>query len=106
MNLSFQHKNEGFLCENCKAEVPAASRTCRDHCTECLYSKHVDNFPGDRACECQGLMKPKEILLERGEMRDIVFVCTKCHKAQNNKIASDDNREALLTLWKKQSGTP
>jgi len=32
--------------------------TARDHCPYCLYSKHLDIFPGDRKNECKGLMKP------------------------------------------------
>lgn len=98
MSLTFQHKNEGFLCEHCGADVPGATSTCRNHCTQCLYSKHVDNFPGDRAASCQGKLKPVGIIMKRGEMTDIAFECLKCGKRGINKIASDDNREALLKL--------
>ena len=32
--------------------------TARDHCPYCLYSKHLDINPGDRANECEGLLRP------------------------------------------------
>ncbi|WP_419962425.1 RNHCP domain-containing protein [Psychrobacillus sp. BM2] len=29
----------------------------RNHCPFCLFSKHLDNYPGDRSSECQDLMR-------------------------------------------------
>ena len=44
----FTMKDEKFICENCGKEVLPLGYTARDHCNYCLYSKHLDIFPGDR----------------------------------------------------------
>ena len=50
--------DEEFICLNCGYEVSKLNYTARDHCPNCLYSRHVDIMPGDRMNECCGLMKP------------------------------------------------
>ncbi len=51
--------NEGFVCLHCGAEVlPASGGFQRNHCPECLHSRHVDVVPGDRRNDCGGLMEP------------------------------------------------
>ena len=66
----------------------------RNHCPTCLYSKHVDIIPGDRANPCQGLMQPiaVEYLPQKGWM--IVHECERCgyigrNKASLNEIQAD-----------------
>ena len=58
----------------------------------------MDNLPGDRSCECHGIIEPIGIDFIGGEAEKIVFRCTKCGKLSRNKIASDDHREVLLEL--------
>lgn len=56
--------NNGFVCENCGCKVrPLTKGGYRNHCPHCLYSKHVDINPGDRASECGGLMEPVGVFL-------------------------------------------
>ena len=50
----FTMKDESFVCENCGFNVEKLNYTARDHCPNCLYSKHVDINPGDRENNCQG----------------------------------------------------
>ena len=45
---NFTEIDEAFVCENCGKEVKKLGYSCRNHCPECLYSKHVDKNPGDR----------------------------------------------------------
>ncbi|NCP67615.1 RNHCP domain-containing protein [bacterium] len=97
----FTHRNEGFKCENCEADVPDAVGTCRNHCTECLYSKHVDVNPGDRAAACGGKMRPAGLELKSGLPNRIMHVCLKCNFERPNKVAEDDNQDALLNLMEK-----
>ncbi|HYC79501.1 MAG TPA: RNHCP domain-containing protein, partial [Candidatus Binatia bacterium] len=52
----FQRTPENFVCENCGTKVSGNGYT--NHCPNCLYSKHVDNNPGDRLNKCHGLMEP------------------------------------------------
>ena len=54
----FTMKDEAFICEHCGKSVPRLNYTARDHCPYCLFSKHVDIMPGDRANQCLGLLKP------------------------------------------------
>ena len=89
----FQHKNPPFQCENCRFDVPPASKTCRNHCPECFHSKHVDILPGDRANPCKGLMKPISYEWKNSNLT-IEFECMKCKHVGRNKAALDDQQHA------------
>ena len=52
----FNRRIEDFTCEHCGTEVHGNGYT--NHCPNCLWSKHVDINPGDRAADCGGLMEP------------------------------------------------
>ncbi len=83
----------------------------RNHCPLCLWSKHVDlEKPGDRKSECQAGMKPigltfkheevdKYGKLQQGELM-LIHECTGCGKISINRIAGDDNPEAILKVFK------
>ncbi|WP_369294026.1 RNHCP domain-containing protein, partial [Tepidiforma sp.] len=47
---------ETFRCIKCRNTVAthAFGTTQRNHCNQCLWSRHVDNFPGDRKAACGG----------------------------------------------------
>ena len=49
-----------FTCGHCRASVllEAQGTRHRNHCPLCLWSRHVDNTPGDRAADCGSLMEP------------------------------------------------
>ena len=81
------------MCEQCGEHVVGNGYT--NHCPKCLWSKHVDVHPGDRASTCGGLMEPTELAYEHGDMR-IVHVCTECGHRKPNKVSPDDNLDALL----------
>ena len=38
--------------------MPTLGYSCRNHCPNCLYSKHVDKNPGDRQEDCHGMLEP------------------------------------------------
>ncbi len=98
----FTKLDNGFTCENCGKEVPPLKYTSRDHCPHCLYSKHVDINPGDRECECQGLLRP--VGIEKAKKGyQIVYTCTKCGASKKNIVAEDDNYTKILKL---SSGRP
>ena len=79
----FTKKVENFICENCGKSVIGNGYT--NHCPFCLYSKHVDINPGDRSCNCGGLMKPIEIQQKNGEFV-ILHKCIKCGFERKNKV--------------------
>lgn len=91
----FQRKIEDFICANCGHKVKGTGYT--DHCSICLFSKHVDINPGDRLCTCQGLMEPISVELKAGE-KIIHYQCQKCGFQHNVKAIADDNEEELIRL--------
>lgn len=89
---------EDFICENCGNNIKGNGYT--NHCPNCLYSKHVDINPGDRACSCKGLMEPISILQKKGELV-IIHKCLKCSFERKNKVLESDNRDKIIELMKK-----
>ncbi|MFA6430726.1 MAG: RNHCP domain-containing protein [Candidatus Paceibacterota bacterium] len=99
MTKRFQRNIEDFKCENCGNEVTGNGYT--NHCPKCLYSKHVDINPGDRASSCGGLMEPIGIEKKNREER-IIHRCKKCRFEKANKIQKDDNFDLIVEISKKQ----
>lgn len=91
--------DEAFICENCGQEVQPLNYTARDHCPYCLYSKHVDVLPGDRANHCKGLLKPEGIEKFKDTYK-ILYTCTQCNKTHKNIMAKDDNLDLIIELSK------
>ncbi len=91
----FKRQVEDFQCEHCG--VSAKGNGYTNHCPECLYSKHVDVFPGDRQAACQGLMEPVLLLQENGEEK-LTHRCLVCGHTKKNKVSTGDSFEALLAL--------
>ena len=97
MTFIVRGRNTPFICEHCGANVPKAKSTVRDHCNQCLYSKHVDIAPGDRAETCNGLMEPVCYIVKRDKII-IKYKCIKCGYIHYNKAAKDDNVDTILNL--------
>lgn len=93
----FNMMNEDFICENCKKEVKKSSYTARDHCPYCLYSKHVDINPGDRANGCKGLLVPIGIEKFKDSFK-IIYKCEKCREIHKNIVHNDDNSNLIIEL--------
>ena len=97
-------RNEGFVCAHCGMEVrPLASGSCRNHCPRCLWSKHLDVVPGDRAAGCGGMMEPVAVQRDGRRKWMIMHKCTRCGDVRRNKAALDvavqpDRFEALLDV--------
>jgi len=83
------------MCQQCGEEVFGDGFT--NHCSKCLYSKHVDIFPGDRKETCQGLMKPARVHQDHGEYI-LTHECLLCGKEKQNKKHKNDNFEALISV--------
>lgn len=96
----FQRKREDFVCEHCGTLVKGNGYT--NHCPNCLYSKHVDVNPGDRAEECGGLMEPVDLELKDGKYT-VVHRCQKCGFVRRNKICDADNFETVLALARQKT---
>lgn len=96
----FNMIDENFICEHCGKKVNKLNYTARDHCPYCLYSKHVDIFPGDRKNECKGLLKPIDIEKFKDTYK-IIYKCEICKKEHKNIMAVDDDFEEILNIMKK-----
>jgi len=83
------------VCENCGFEIIGNGYT--NHCPHCLWSKHVDINPGDRASNCGGMMEP--VTYEKtSDGVSIVHKCQKCRHLKKNKLSNEDDFEKLLKL--------
>lgn len=94
----FTKKKEDFTCEKCGEEVKGTGYT--NHCPKCLWSKHVDVFPGDRLEECCGLMEP--VLVEKEKDKYVLtHKCLKCSKTKRNKVEESDDFDKVIEISKK-----
>ena len=93
---SFTRRREDFTCQHCGTLVRGSGYT--NHCPRCLWSRHVDIHPGDRAAECGAAMEPVGALSERGETV-LVHRCVACGHSRRNRSAVDDDSDALLALF-------
>lgn len=93
--MSFTRRKEDFVCEHCGAPVVGTGYT--NHCPTCLWSKHVDVEPGDRAAQCGGMMEP--IALEGSTPKyRIVHRCLKCKMIRRINVTASDDPALLLAL--------
>jgi hypothetical protein len=92
--------NKWFHCVRCSRPVtPDGFGTAhRNHCPWCLWSKHLDDVPGDRSADCGGAMEPIAVWSRRGGDWAIIHQCRKCGEIHSNRIAGDDNELALISL--------
>lgn len=91
----FTKTMEDFVCAHCGAEVFGNGYT--NHCPKCLYSKHVDNNPGDRQSNCGGMMKPISIEQKGGEFI-ITHKCEKCGKTIKQHASQNDDMNTIISI--------
>ncbi len=96
-NKKFQKTVEDFACQNCGREVVGSGYT--NHCPHCLWSKHVDVYPGDRASECGGMMEPVGLENKKSEW-SLIHKCLRCGHVKNNKASSQDDQDKIIELAK------
>lgn len=92
----FTRRREDFGCLHCGAAVHGSGYT--NHCHRCLWSRHVDITPGDRLADCGGAMEPVGALSE-GDDFVVVQRCVACGHTRRNRVAADDDRDAVLGLF-------
>lgn len=95
--MSFTRTKENFICEHCGAFTIGSGYT--NHCPHCLWSKHVDNQPGDREAACGAMMRPAALVGSSPNYR-ILHVCQGCHVDRLNKVQAEDSSDALVELAK------
>jgi len=97
-NTLFSKKDSPFVCANCGYEVSPLGYSSRNHCPRCLCSLHIDINPGDRACECKGIMIPVAVSTDGKKGFIITHKCKKCGFTRNNRHQKDDNVDLLIYL--------
>jgi hypothetical protein len=98
--MSFIKNKEDFVCENCGFNNLGNGYT--NHCSKCLYSKHVDNDPGDRLNACSGLMGPIYVSYTNKDMH-VIHKCVVCNFEKRNILNQDDSVEAMIGIQKKSA---
>ena len=99
MAKKFIRCRENFVCENCGENMIGNGYT--NHCSFCLWSKHVDICPGDRKNKCLGLMEPIFVETKRGGGTFVItHKCLKCGAIKRNRSAENDSFEKILILSK------
>jgi len=95
VSQAFQRTKETFICGNCGHFVIGNGYT--NHCPACLWSRHVDINPGDRAETCGGLMEPVEIT-GVADRWTIVHRCQKCRITRNNKTVTENSTDMIAAI--------
>lgn len=113
-------KKFGFICQHCGYWVSKnqfIGTHFRNHCPNCLYSKHLDEGKsGDRQALCRGLMKPIGLTFKhegvdkyghprQGELM-IIHHCSQCGDFSINRLAADDQTEMVMLIFKQSTDLP
>lgn len=93
--MAFIRVVEDFVCEHCGAAVKGSGYT--NHCPACLWSRHVDNDPGDRAAVCGGMMEPIRLEGTTPHYR-ILHRCERCKIERRVNVAENDAPDAIVKL--------
>ena len=101
MTRRFERTREDFVCRQCGHEVRGTGYT--NHCPKCLWSRHLDVHPGDRAQECGGMMRPTAVEARSGK-QVIVHRCERCGFMRRNKTTAADDFEAILEVMRSAVG--
>lgn len=103
----------GFRCVFCTKRVAVGKRIGtkhRNHCPDCLWSKHVDwKKAGDRKAKCGAGMRPIGLTFKeegrdkwgrkkQGELM-VIQKCEGCGKISINRIAADDETSVIEKVF-------
>ena len=89
----FSKNDSGFVCAHCGNTVEPLGYSSRNHCPFCLWSLHVDENPGDRACGCGGQMEPVSALPDAKKGYIIIHKCTKCGEIRRCRAAHEAKKQ-------------
>lgn len=100
--------DSSFRCVLCGWSVPAQAfgTRHRNHCPRCLWSRHVDDEPGDRRSPCHEPMEPIAIEVRKDGEWSVIHRCAGCGHIKANRIAGDDHERTLLALALRPIASP
>jgi hypothetical protein len=107
-NRARRRAPDHFRCGHCHFDVPndAIGTAYRNHCPTCLWSRHLDDTPGDRAADCGSSMEPIAIHVRGDGEWVLVHRCCGCDELHLNRTAGDDNVLLLVQLAVKPMARP
>ncbi|MEW6094066.1 MAG: RNHCP domain-containing protein [Chloroflexota bacterium] len=101
-----------FRCLHCGNHISILQITSgvhnRNHCPICLWSRHLDlAAAGDRLSACKAPMRPLGLTMKPGHNKYapgggelmLVHLCFDCGRLSINRIAADDDVQALLEIF-------
>lgn len=94
----FTRNKENFVCKNCNQAVEGNGYT--NHCPNCLYSVHIDRYPGDRKELCLGIMSPIDIITKGGDAEYVVHICNLCKVVKRNVLSEKDSMKSITDIIK------
>jgi len=92
--MSFTRHTENFICDHCGTSVIGTGYT--NHCPQCLWSRHVDVDPGDRAADCGGMMRPTRVEVGKRDVWRLVHRCDTCGHERYNDVQPEDDWETVV----------
>jgi hypothetical protein len=104
-----RRRGTSFRCRSCGLDVSvdAPGTAHRNHCPNCLWSRHLDeDVPGDRDSSCGAPMEPIAITVRGDGEWVLVHRCYACGELGLNRSAGDDNPLLLLRLAVKPLAQP
>ena len=78
----------------------------RNHCSNCLSSRHLDIEPGDREADCGGAMEAIGVWVRKNGEWAIIHRCKWCGHLSSNRSAADDNPLMLMSIALRPLGNP
>jgi ribosome biogenesis GTPase len=97
--------DDSFRCVKCKSQVDTVSFGTTQR-PQCLWSRHVDDFPGDRKSACGGPMEPLAVFVAQGGEWMLIHRCKSCNLLHENRIAGDDSVMLLMSIAAKPLANP
>ena len=91
----FTRRVEDFECLHCGAQVEGDGYT--NHCPACLWSRHVDVYPGDRKATCRGPMEPVAAVYE-GSAWWLRHRCADCGFERRIRAGNNDDLDLLIEV--------
>jgi hypothetical protein len=117
--MTARSSNNDFRCLNCNGYVSALAALSgvhnRNHCPYCLWSRHLDLVAaGDRLSACKAPMRPIGLTMKPGHNKYapaggelmLVHLCEDCGRLSINRIAADDDSQALAEIFSISSALP
>lgn len=103
---------QSFTCVRCGLPISCAPLVAgvlnRNHCPICLWSRHLDwRAAGDRRSNCRAPMEPVGLITKASRNRYarepdgelmLIHRCAACGRLSLNRIAADDDADAILAL--------